>query len=156
MCGTCKLNILRSFRSQYDNIILIGDGESDRHAAQEADIVLALKDLFFYCARHNIPAVRIDGFEEVPLMLSRRIEAVTFDMDGTLVDSLDSIADAFNHMFSKLGYPPMTTDQIIRVTSISLLDFVRTFLRPEESEIGVRIFRDYYDTIFLERTKLLP
>jgi len=156
ICGTCKLGILRSFRSEYDKIILIGDGESDRHAAREADLVLALKDLFFYCARHEISAVRIEGFSEVPLMLGRRIDAVTFDMDGTLVDSIHSIADAFNHMFRKLGYPPMTMDQIIRVTSISLLDFVRTFLKPEESEIGIRIFRDYYDTIFLEKTKVFP
>ncbi|MBI5249584.1 MAG: HAD family hydrolase [Desulfomonile tiedjei] len=155
-CGTCKLNILRSFRSQYDKIILVGDGESDRHAAQEADMVLALKELFFYCARNGIPAIRIDGFDEVPSMLSRRIEAVTFDMDGTLVDSIDSITDAFNHMFAELGYPSMTSEQVIRVTSISLLDFVRTFLKPEESEIGIKVFRDYYDTIFLEKTKPVP
>ncbi len=155
-CGTCKLNILRSFRSQYEKIILIGDGESDRHAAQEADLVLALKDLFSYCGRQGIPAIRIDSFEEVPWMLSRRIEAVTFDMDGTLVDSLDSIAAAFNHMFEKLGYPPMTTDQVIRVTSISLMDFVKTFLKPEESEIGLKVFRDYYDAIYLDRTKPVP
>ena len=41
-CGTCKLDILRKFRADYDKIILIGDGESDRHAAKEADMVLAL------------------------------------------------------------------------------------------------------------------
>ncbi len=156
MCGTCKLNVLRSFRSQYEKIILVGDGESDRHAAQEADLVLALKDLFSYCARQGIPAIRIDSFEDVPWLLSRRIEAVTFDMDGTLVDSIDSIADAFNHMFAKLGYPPMTTDQVIRVTSISLMDFVKTFLKPEESEIGIKVFRDYYDTIYLDKTKPVP
>lgn len=155
-CGTCKLNVLRSFRSQYEKIILVGDGESDRHAAMEADMVLALKDLFFYCARQGIPAVRIEGFHEAPLMLGRRIEAVTFDMDGTLVDSIDSIADAFNHMFEKLGYPTMTRDQVIRATSISLMDFVKAFLKPEESEIGIKVFRDYYDTIFLEKSKPVP
>ncbi|AFM23911.1 HAD-IB family phosphatase [Desulfomonile tiedjei] len=156
ICGTCKLKILESFRSDYDKIILIGDGESDRHAAQNADVVIALKDLWHYCAIKGIPAIRAESFAEVPLLLTRRIEAVTFDMDGTLVDSIDSITDAFNYMFAQLGYPRMTRDQIIRVTSISLMDFVRSFLKPEESEIGIKIFREYYGTIFLQRTTVIP
>lgn len=155
-CGTCKLNILRSFRSVYDRIILIGDGESDRHAATDADSVLALGDLFVYCARAGIPALRIDGFKEVPELLTRRIQAVTFDMDGTLVDSLASITDAFNHMFGQLGYPPMTMDEVARKTSVSLVDFVQKYLRPEEAEKGIRIFRDYYDKIFRLRTTMIP
>ena len=156
VCGTCKLQVIRTFRPHYDRIILIGDGESDRHAASEADAVIALKELFLYCARQGIPAIRGDGFHEIPALLSKRIRAVTFDMDGTLVDSLGSIGDAFNHMFAELGYPSMTLEEVVRNTSISLLDFVRTFLRPEEVEEGVRIFRDYYDTIFLERTTVMP
>ena len=155
-CGTCKLGILRKFRPFYDKIILIGDGESDRHAASEADVVLALNELFVYCARQGIPAVHVEGFQEIPQLLTRRIEAVTFDMDGTLVDSLGSITDAFNHMFARLGYPSMTMEEVVRHTSISLMDFVKTFLKPEEAEKGVRVFREYYDAIFLEKTKMIP
>lgn len=154
-CGTCKLGILRKFRPFYDKVILIGDGESDRHAASEADAVLALSDLFIHCAKQGIPAIHVNGFEEIPWLLTRRIEAVTFDMDGTLVDSLGSITEAFNHMFAMLGYPLMTLEEVVRHTSISLMDFVSTFLKPEEAETGVRVFRDYYDTIYLERTKMI-
>lgn len=154
-CGTCKLGILRKFRPFYDKIILVGDGESDRHAASEADIVLALKELFVFCAKQGIPAVHVKGFQEIPRLLTRRIEAVTFDMDGTLVDSLGSITDAFNHMFARLGYPSMTMEEVVRHTSISLLDFVKTFLKPEEAEEGVRVFREYYDAIFLEKTTMI-
>lgn len=155
-CGTCKLGIIKRFRKDYDKIILIGDGESDRHAAQGADAVVALKELFVYCARNGIPAVRADGFDEIPFLLTRRIQSVAFDMDGTLVDSLDSIADAFNHMFSTLGYPVMTVHQIVRYTGISLRDFVAKFLRPEEGELAVKIFRDYYREIFAEKSKIMP
>ncbi len=155
-CGTCKLSILNKFRDQYSKIILIGDGESDRHAAQKADFVIGLKDLFAYCTRHDIPCIRADGFHEIPFLLERKISAITYDMDGTLIDSMESIKDAFNHMFSKLGYPSMTTDEVARNTSVSLLDFVKFFLKPEEAEIGVKIFRDYYDGIFLEKTKIMP
>ncbi|MEI8183781.1 MAG: HAD-IB family phosphatase [Desulfomonile sp.] len=155
-CGTCKLDILLKFRGEYDKIMLIGDGESDRHAAGQADMVVALKDLFLYCARMGIPALRAEGFREIPHLLTRRVEAVAFDMDGTLLDSLDAIAEAFNHMFSRLGYPSMTVEEVARKTSISLIDFVKSFLRPDEVQPGIKIFRDYYDTIFLEKTSLVP
>jgi len=155
-CGTCKVGVIRRFRESYDKIILVGDGESDRHAASEADMVVALGELFLYCAREGIQALRAEGFKEIPELLTRRIEAVAFDLDGTLVDSLGSITEAFNHMFAQLGYPSMTVAEVAGKTSISLLDFVRSFLKPEEREKGVKIFRDYYDTIFLEKTSIMP
>lgn len=155
-CAACKVQVLRSFRNAYDTIVLIGDGESDRHAAWEADAVVALKDLFLYCAKEAIPAIRAEGFHEIPFLLTRRIQAVAFDMDGTLVDSIDSITNAFNHMFVQLGYPSMTVEEIVRHTGVSLLDFVKSFLKPEEAQKGIKIFRDYYDTIFLDQTTLMP
>lgn len=155
-CGTCKLGILRKFRDEYQKIILIGDGESDRHIAREADMVVALKDLFLYCAKMGIAALRVDGFQEIPRLLTRRVRAVTFDMDGTLLDSLEAIAEAFNFMFAKLGYPPMTVEEVARKTSISLMDFMKSFVRPDEMERGIKIFRDYYDSIFLEKSSLAP
>lgn len=156
VCGTCKLSVLNRFRNSYDKIILIGDGESDRHAASQADMVLALKDLFVYCARNDIPAIRMKDFREAAPLLTRRVEAVAFDLDGTLIESMEAIAEAFNYMFAALGYPPMTIDEIIRKTGISLIDFVKSFLKPEEAEQGIAIFRDYYDTIFLDRTTMFP
>ncbi len=155
-CGTCKLSALRNFRSEYDKIVLIGDGESDRHAATEADMVLAIGDLFLYCVTNNIPAIRIDGFHEAPNALTREIEAVAFDLDGTLIESIDAIAEAFNYMFAQLGYPTMTVQEVLRLTSVSLMDFVKSYLKPEHKEIGIKIFRDYYDTIFLEKTFMAP
>lgn len=156
VCGTCKLSLLKTFRDSYDKIILIGDGESDRHAAHEADMVLALKDLFIYCARNDIPAIYLKSFQEAATLLTRKVEAVAFDLDGTLIESMEAIAEAFNHMFATLGYPPMTVDEVIRKTGVSLIDFVKSFLKPQEAELGIKIFRDYYDTIFLERTTMFP
>ena len=155
-CGTCKLQILKSFRSAYERVILVGDGTSDRHAATEADLVLALKDLFVYCVEQKIPALRVDGFSKIPWLMERRIEAVIFDMDGTLIESLDSITESFNHMFGVLGYPTMTREEVARKTSISLLDFVRSYLKPEHHEEGVRVFREHYDKIYKTSTTLMP
>ncbi|MEW6138278.1 MAG: HAD-IB family phosphatase [Thermodesulfobacteriota bacterium] len=156
MCGTCKREVIRAARKRYDKIILIGDGESDRHAAREADEVIALKDLFIYCAREGIPAIRADGFHEIPKLLSRRLKGVTFDLDGTLLDSIESIAASFNSMFAALGYPAMTVEDVARKTCISLKDFIDSFLKPEHREIGIKIFTDYYDTVCLEKTKVIP
>jgi len=156
ICGTCKYDIVQRFRSQYDKIVLIGDGESDRHAAAEADLVVALKELFIYCARQGIPAIRAAGFREIPHLLTRSIDAIAFDMDGTLLDSLETITDSFNHMFAALGYPLMTVEEVARKTSISLKDFVHSYLRPDEANRGIRIFRDYYDTIYLDKASLIP
>lgn len=156
VCGTCKWGIVKRFRDFYDRIILIGDGESDRHAAAAADNVVALKDLFLYCAREGISALRVDGFHEIPHLLSRRIDAITFDMDGTLIDSIELIAETFNHMFTTLGYPLMTTEEVARKTSISLRDFTRAYLKPDEVERGIHVFREYYDKIYLEKTRMIP
>ncbi len=155
-CGTCKLDILRGFRSSYDRIILVGDGTSDQHAATEADLVLGLKSLFVYCAQENIPAVRVQGFHEIPWLMERQIKAIAFDMDGTLIESLDTITDSFNHMFETLGYPTMTREEVARKTGISLLDFVRSYLKPLHHEEGVRVFRDFYDKIYKTSTTLIP
>jgi len=155
-CGTCKQGLINVFRKKYDTIILIGDGESDRHAAEAADFVVAMKDLFLYCVKHAIPCLRAESFQEIPHLLTRRIRLVTFDLDGTLLDSIHSITESFNHMFQTLGYPAMNFHQVARKTGISLKDFVRSFLRPDEAEAGIKIFRDHYDTIYLHKTRVIP
>ncbi|MGA8832987.1 MAG: HAD family hydrolase, partial [Desulfomonilaceae bacterium] len=73
-----------------------------------------------------------------------------------LIDSIDAIAEAFNYMFNELGYPIMTVQEVIRKTSVSLIDFVKSHLKPEHSELGIKVFRDYYDTVFLDKTSMIP
>jgi 2,3-diketo-5-methylthio-1-phosphopentane phosphatase len=155
-CGTCKVMIIREMRKFYDRIVLIGDGESDRHAAEEADATLALKDLFVYCADAGIPAVRLSDFSEAPGLLIRRVEAVMYDMDGTLVDSAPSLTRSFNHMFKALGYPEMSREDVMRKTSLSLVDFVKEYLRPEDGVRGVHVFREHYSKVFLQETGPMP
>ena len=35
----------------------------------------------------------------------RRFDTVLFDLDGTLLDTLDDLLDAANHTLRELGYP---------------------------------------------------
>lgn len=41
-----------------------------------------------------------------------RYKAVIFDLDGTLLNTLDDLADATNHTLSVLGYPLRTRDEV--------------------------------------------
>jgi len=40
------------------------------------------------------------------------IRAVLFDLDGTLVDSLEDLTDAVNHIRSAFSHPPLTADAV--------------------------------------------
>lgn len=40
------------------------------------------------------------------------IRAVLFDLDGTLVDSLEDLTDAVNHIRDVFSYPPLATDAV--------------------------------------------
>ena len=42
----------------------------------------------------------------------RDIKAVIFDLDGTLLDTLEDLTDSVNAALSKYGYPQKTIEQI--------------------------------------------
>ena len=42
----------------------------------------------------------------------RRVEAVLFDLDGTLVDSVPDIATALNRVIVEFGHPPFERDEV--------------------------------------------
>ena len=83
------------------------------------------------------------------------IKAVTFDLDGTLIDSMDAIVDGFFHTFDVLGLPP--PDRQAVVDSIGhLLEDQFALLTTHDPAECVRVYRAYYKTIACERTTALP
>ncbi len=64
-CGTCKKMLLGRFREEYGSIIYIGDGYSDRCAAEDADFVFAKRFLYKHCQEKGIPCVLYSNFEEI-------------------------------------------------------------------------------------------
>ncbi|MBN1267191.1 MAG: MtnX-like HAD-IB family phosphatase [Anaerolineales bacterium] len=63
--GVCKSCIVRRYREQYNQVIYIGDGESDIHAVAEADLVFARNWLAEYCQENGIPAHRFSTWGEL-------------------------------------------------------------------------------------------
>ncbi|MEN6620378.1 MAG: MtnX-like HAD-IB family phosphatase [Smithella sp.] len=64
-CGTCKSNILHSYRLIYDKIIYIGDGYSDFCPSKYADLVFAKKLLYQRCEKEGTPCLPFDSFKEI-------------------------------------------------------------------------------------------
>lgn len=64
-CGNCKTNHLEQWRNKGDNLVYIGDGLSDRCAAENADIVFAKKDLAKYCTEKGIDFVSFSDFDDI-------------------------------------------------------------------------------------------
>lgn len=53
--ASCKRNALLAVAHPDDVIVMIGDGASDRCAAEHADIIFAKKALAAYCNEHRLP-----------------------------------------------------------------------------------------------------
>jgi 2-hydroxy-3-keto-5-methylthiopentenyl-1-phosphate phosphatase len=75
-CACCKRNILLGLVDEEDVLAYVGEGYSDRCAAQYADIVFAKDDLQRFCQRENISYFLYRDFFDVRArlehLLSRR------------------------------------------------------------------------------------
>lgn len=66
---------------------------------------------------------------------NRRFSAVLFDLDGTLLDTLDDIAFSLNSVLEKHGYPTHSTDTCRKMVGYGIRELVRTAL-PESIAAG--------------------
>jgi 2-phosphoglycolate phosphatase len=89
-----------------------------------------------------------------------RIEAVVFDLDGTLVDSRDDIVAAASHALGVHGWPGLPTAEIVGHVGDGARKLVARCARlPEDaSEVDTLLatFLDYYTTHPTVYTTVLP
>ncbi len=64
-CANCKSSHVRAAAEAGKLVIYVGDGLSDKCAAEEADIVFAKRDLAAHCDENGIPYIRFDGLDDV-------------------------------------------------------------------------------------------
>jgi 2,3-diketo-5-methylthio-1-phosphopentane phosphatase len=64
-CGNCKAQHVRRARAEGDVVILVGDGFSDRCAAEIADTVLARAGLLDWCRARGLDARPFADFSDV-------------------------------------------------------------------------------------------
>lgn len=82
------------------------------------------------------------------------VNVITFDLDGTLVNTLPAIANAFNHILEKYGYDTFNVD---KYTDFIGNGFTVVFDRineirkiKEKKEKFLEEVREYYNQNFLE------
>lgn len=75
--------------------------------------------------------------------------AVIFDLDGTLLDTLDDLANAVNHFLRTHGYPERTKNEVRNYLGNGARDLIRRSL-PEKVDDGtfaeyVKEYMEYYN-----------
>jgi HAD superfamily hydrolase (TIGR01509 family) len=85
------------------------------------------------------------------------IDTILYDLDGTLADSFTPIRDSFNHMLRHFGLDrELSETDTLALVGGALDDSVARLLPNTSVSRGTAIFREHYETIFLERTHPMP
>jgi len=85
------------------------------------------------------------------------IKAVIFDLDGTLVNSLEDLATSTNQALSTYGFPTHETEKYKYFVGDGMMNLIERVL-PEENRDGVTInkvfevFFKYYSEHYLDKT----
>ena len=90
-----------------------------------------------------------------PRLAPRSVRGIVFDLDGTLVDSYEPIAESLNHARAQLGQPPLALEIIRASVGGGLESLIARLVGPQDVEAGVRSFRERYAEVH-HRTRILP
>ena len=81
---------------------------------------------------------------------------ILFDLDGTLLDTLEDLMDATNHALAAFGYPPRSLREVRRFVGNGAENLIRLSL-PEEGRGKLAdvlaVFRSYYTAHCQVKTK---
>jgi len=90
------------------------------------------------------------------------LRGIVFDLDGTLIDSYEAIAESLNKALVELGRAPLEVSRVRAMVGRGLETLIERALGVDagcESETvarAVTLFRRHYDQICVGRTRLLP
>lgn len=86
---------------------------------------------------------------------------IFYDLDGTLVDTRDDIAQSVNHMLRQLGKPPLPIPAVTSYVGKGLKNLIANCLQENESgngilERAVEIYHTHYTEHLLDQSRLYP
>jgi phosphoglycolate phosphatase len=87
------------------------------------------------------------------------IAAVLFDLDGTLVDSLQDLTDAVNHMLSLFGRQPLKQSEVQQLVGKGARNLVQRALdidSPDAVNRGLAAFTEFNSHHIADKSTLYP
>ena len=88
------------------------------------------------------------------------VQAVIFDLDGTLLDTLDDLAAAVNHALQSCGYPLRTRDEVRRFIGNGVVKLMQRAMPADVSQPEFdrcfASFRSYYLSHMTDLTRVFP
>lgn len=79
-----------------------------------------------------------------------------FDLDGTILDTLDDLADTMNHVLAKSGFPQRTRDEVRRFVGNGIHKLVERAVpagtSPDAIDIVFADFKEHYKTHCANKT----
>jgi phosphoglycolate phosphatase len=87
------------------------------------------------------------------------IALVLFDLDGTLVDSLDDLTDAVNYMLANFGRQQLDPAQVIQLVGKGARNLVQRALESDSAEEisrGLAIFTEFNVLHIADKSRLYP
>ena len=87
------------------------------------------------------------------------IDAIFFDVDGTLVDARSDIVDAINYLLRQMGFPEKSFDEIVSYIGTGVKDLVSRSLGSGDItlvEKGIGIYDSYYMEHPADKARLYP
>ncbi|HOT96004.1 MAG TPA: HAD-IA family hydrolase [bacterium] len=87
------------------------------------------------------------------------MQAILFDLDGTLVDTAPDVHRAINYARGQLGLPPLPLEEALKAIGPGADRFAATVLGEKQAHLlepYLEIFRPYYLRICAERSRPFP
>lgn len=84
------------------------------------------------------------------------VAGLVLDLDGTLIDSYEAIAESANRARSAFGLDRLPADVIRRRVGRGLETLIADLVGPERADEGVQIFRETYAEAWPSGTRILP
>jgi 2,3-diketo-5-methylthio-1-phosphopentane phosphatase/HAD superfamily hydrolase (TIGR01509 family) len=155
LCGTCKKQIVRIHRKEYERIFFVGNGLSDRCAARESDFVFAKDSLYSFCIDQDISCHPFRNFSDILGDLKKRIRGVIFDLDGTLIEAYEAIYLGLKEVLQRSGKKVFPYGELDRYLKADLESTLDQFFSPEEVRQNIPIMRKKYEEVYLDHTHFL-
>jgi 2,3-diketo-5-methylthio-1-phosphopentane phosphatase/HAD superfamily hydrolase (TIGR01509 family) len=155
LCGTCKKKLVQIHRNEYDSILFIGNGLSDRCGAGEADFVFAKGSLYHYCIQQDVTCHYFENFHEILSDLKKRIKGVIFDLDGTLIEAYEAIYLGLKEALQHFGREIFPFRELKNYMKADLEATLSHFFSPEEVPKAIPIMRKKYEEVYLDHTYFL-